>query len=378
MKKDWTYKKLGEVCDLYQPQTISTKEMVVGGEFNVYGANGIIGKYNKYNHEKPEVLMTCRGATCGNINISTPKSWINGNAMVIHIKDESIIKRSFLVYALSFIDKTHIITGAAQPQITRQTLAPLIFAFPPLSEQSRIVSRLDAAFGEIEGLKAKAEAQLSEARTLFQAALTQEMKPKQGWEEKKLKDLCQIINGFAFPSSVFGKGGEIKSIKITNVGVGVFVEDQQNNVPKVYLDKAAEAIVKEKDIVVALTRTIINGGLKVAVVPSSYNYSLLNQRVAALRVLPDKLLMEYIYYFFQTQEAAQYVLKKVNTLMQPNLSIKDLKDMPIPYCSLSAQQSIVSRLDALSEKVRELEEAQKKVIAECDALKQALLREVFE
>ena len=46
--------------------------------------------------------------------------------------------------------------------------------------------------------------------------------------------------------------------------------------------------------------------------------------------------------------------------------------------SLSEQQRIVERLDALSVHVRELEENQKKIISECDALKQALLRKVFE
>ena len=46
--------------------------------------------------------------------------------------------------------------------------------------------------------------------------------------------------------------------------------------------------------------------------------------------------------------------------------------------TLSEQQRIVERLDALSAHVRELEEYQKKIISECDALKQALLRKVFE
>jgi type I restriction enzyme S subunit len=46
--------------------------------------------------------------------------------------------------------------------------------------------------------------------------------------------------------------------------------------------------------------------------------------------------------------------------------------------SLSEQQRIVSRLDSLSAHVRELEEVTQKTIAECDALKQALLRQVFE
>lgn len=75
---------------MYQPKTISTKEMVENGAHPVFGANGIIGKYDKYNHEEPQLLITCRGATCGSVNISEPKSWINGNAMVVRSKDNSI------------------------------------------------------------------------------------------------------------------------------------------------------------------------------------------------------------------------------------------------------------------------------------------------
>ncbi|MEQ9148631.1 MAG: N-6 DNA methylase, partial [Cytophagales bacterium] len=74
--------ELGEVTKLYQPQTISQKDMKDDGEFLVFGANGIIGRYDQFNHEDREVLITCRGATCGTINMSSPKAWITGNAMV--------------------------------------------------------------------------------------------------------------------------------------------------------------------------------------------------------------------------------------------------------------------------------------------------------
>ena len=67
MKQGWEIKKLGEVCEMYQPKTISTKEMVDDGLYTVFGANGIIGKYDKYNHEEPQLLITCRGATCGSV-----------------------------------------------------------------------------------------------------------------------------------------------------------------------------------------------------------------------------------------------------------------------------------------------------------------------
>ena len=50
----------------------------------------------------------------------------------------------------------------------------------------------------------------------------------------------------------------------------------------------------------------------------------------------------------------------------------------VTYPSLIEQQRIVKRLDALSAHIRKLEENQKKIMSECDALKQALLRKVFE
>ena len=73
----WKVEKLGNVCEIYQPKTISKKQMILDGDYPVFGANGIIGKYDKYNHEEPQLLITCRGATCGSVNVSVPKSWIN-------------------------------------------------------------------------------------------------------------------------------------------------------------------------------------------------------------------------------------------------------------------------------------------------------------
>ena len=170
MREGWEYKKLGEVCDLYQPKTISSDMLVSDGDYLVYGANGIIGRYNQYNHEASEVLVTCRGATCGTINISAPFSWINGNAMVVHPKNEDLCK-NYLVYALRGIDMSDVITGAAQPQITRQTLFSKKLPIPPLSEQQRIVSELDLLSSIIE----KKKAQLKEYDQLAQSINTFEI-----------------------------------------------------------------------------------------------------------------------------------------------------------------------------------------------------------
>ncbi|NJR43436.1 MAG: hypothetical protein HC767_13020 [Akkermansiaceae bacterium] len=56
MKKGWERKTLGDVCHVYQPETISQKQMVAG-KHRVYGANGQIGWHNQFNHEEPELIL---------------------------------------------------------------------------------------------------------------------------------------------------------------------------------------------------------------------------------------------------------------------------------------------------------------------------------
>ena len=140
---DWPIVELGDVCDLYQPKTITSSDLKSDGEFVVYGANGIIGRYDQFNHEHPEVLITCRGATCGTINMSQPKSWVTGNAMVATPKDGRIDK-SFLHSLLFGSDLTSTISGSAQPQITRQGLSPFKIPLPPVEVQQAIAAEIAA------------------------------------------------------------------------------------------------------------------------------------------------------------------------------------------------------------------------------------------
>ena len=156
----WIETTLGEECELYQPKTLSKNELKDNGKYCVYGANGIIGMHDEYNHEEPQVLITCRGATCGTINVSKPKSWINGNAMVVKPRKNNI-DSNFLSNYLHFIDMSMVITGAAQPQITRQSLSPLKIKLPPLVEQKRIAAILDKA-NEIKRKREQAIAKLDE------------------------------------------------------------------------------------------------------------------------------------------------------------------------------------------------------------------------
>ena len=127
------FKSLCELCRPKQWPTIPTKDFTEEG-FLVFGANGVIGRYSQYNHEMPTILMACRGASCGTINISQPKSYITGNAMCMDNLDCQI-SFEYLAYFLSNYDYKTIITGGAQPQITVTNLQKVMVPVPDKDSQ---------------------------------------------------------------------------------------------------------------------------------------------------------------------------------------------------------------------------------------------------
>lgn len=147
------FKLLKELCEIYQPKTITKDDLIEDGEYLVYGANGIIGKYNQYNHEHEQVLVTCRGATCGYLNYSQRKSWITGNAMVVKPFDETLLNKKYLLFILKGFDFNSVISGSAQPQITRTSLEPVEIPLPPLEVQEEIVRELELYQKIIDGAK---------------------------------------------------------------------------------------------------------------------------------------------------------------------------------------------------------------------------------
>ena len=124
----WGNSTLGEFADLYQPKTISDKEMIDDGEYLVYGANGIIGRYSEYNHEDSMVTISCRG-NCGIINVTRPYSWITGNSMVVKPKDD-IYNIDYISNLLLSLSISSVITGSVQKQLTRTSLVPLKIIIP--------------------------------------------------------------------------------------------------------------------------------------------------------------------------------------------------------------------------------------------------------
>lgn len=172
MKKGWVKKKLGEVAEIYQPETISQEHFSSDG-YLVYGANGIVGKYLKYNHKEWQVTITCRGSTCGTVNKTENECWITGNAMVINVDSNQNINKTFLYFLLSKQDFTTCITGSGQPQIVRTPLAEFQVIIPDMiEEQKKIASILKEMDSNIQNLDKKLVKAISLKQGMMQNLLT--------------------------------------------------------------------------------------------------------------------------------------------------------------------------------------------------------------
>jgi len=184
-------KKLTEICSPKQWKTISQAEMLSEG-YPVYGANGIIGYYNQYNHEKPTILITCRGATCGTLNICKPFSYVNGNAMALDDVIEDINEK-YLYYYLQNRSLKDIISGSAQPQITIQNLSKIIVNYPSLEKQKKVVAIIDKA-NEIKQNKKQANDKLDEfLKSTFITMFGDPVKNKQKYPKQALSSLCNKV-----------------------------------------------------------------------------------------------------------------------------------------------------------------------------------------
>lgn len=367
-------KKLGEVCEIYQPKTISKKEMAHNGKYKVYGANGVIGTYDKYNHEESEILVTCRGATCGAINVSEPKSWINGNAMVVHPKHKEELFFRYLFYLLTGgLDLQTTISGSAQPQITRTTLSPVQIPLPPLSEQKKIVKKIEELFGKIdEAQKLRQESQ-ADASALIPAALHQifEKGKKEGWEEKKFGQVCTMQNGLAFKSAEYTHSGFFV-MRIANVQDGYITLNSPKYIDQRRAREFKEYILNEGDILMSLTGNVG----RIGILKHEHLPSLLNQRVA--RIVPLRGIdRKFLFWVLISKEFINKVISKGHGMAQKNVSSKDIEKISIFVPSLAEQKNIVAYLDSLSEKAKKLQELQKQTAEDLKALKQSILHKVF-
>jgi type I restriction enzyme S subunit len=171
LPQGWKWVTLNDIANIKYGKNLAIKSLLENGKHPVFGANGIIGYYNVYHYETEQVLISCRGAYSGTINYSPPKCFITNNSLVLDIINRDITYKKYLYYSLQSIDKTKLVTGTAQPQVTVQNASHLLVPLSPLPEQHRIVEKIEELFSELDNGVASLKKALEQLKTYRQAVL---------------------------------------------------------------------------------------------------------------------------------------------------------------------------------------------------------------
>lgn len=312
---------------------------------------------------------------------------ISGAYNVALMKAEPKIKELFKEYLFRFLQspsiQNYIIAlsqrSAGQSGVNKEALEQYEIMLPSFEEQKRIVAKLDNLFAKIDKAIALHQKNIDEANVFMASVLNDVfIELEERFQVKALKDISNIISGYAFKSGDFSNDNEIKSIKITNVGVQNFVEENDNLLPKEMVKKLSKYIANYGDIAIALTRPYISDGLKVTFVPKTYDGAFINQRVAVIQSNEEFTSNNFIYHYLCTSNVLSNVMELSKTLNQPNLSIKDLSNFEIPLPSLKTQQKVVSYLDEISNKMEKIKQIQKEKMQSLKALKASILDQAFK
>ncbi|EKD09013.1 restriction endonuclease subunit S [Limnospira platensis] len=378
--KGWKQKTIEKCFKVKSGDFLPKNKMLSIGNIDVYGGNGVVGKHDKYNLTGENIIIGRVGAKCGNINRVKGNIWITDNAFYIsEFTEEFDLK--FLEYLLKTRNLRKTANQAAQPVISYQTIKDIILVIPPLPEQKRIVAILDEAFEGIDRAIANTQKNLANARELFESYLNGIFTRKgEGWVEKKLGDVCDFLNGFAFKSAETVKESDVQLVRMGNLYQNkldlerspVFYPNEFQNIYKKY-------VLSEGDLVMSLTGTVDKQDYGYTVeVPQTEKILLLNQRIVKfINIDPNMLIKKFFLYLLRSKPFLDNLYKTSRGVRQANLSSSSMKKIKINLPPVEKQDSLIWEFCLLSAETQRLETIYQRKLEALQELKQSILQKAF-
>ena len=264
-------------------------------------------------------------------------------------------------------------TGATFKEISKKVVEEITIPVPPLSEQQSIVDYLDSAFAKIDAMKANAEKALNEAQALFKASLKEMLEPKEGWIKSTLKDECfKITDGthqtpkYYESGYIFLSSKNVTSRKIDWDDVKFIDEGQHQMMHKRVAPQVGDILLAK------------NGTTGVAaMVDRDISFDI----YVSLALLRSKgnVTPEYLLAYVNSPIAKEQFNKRLIGMGVPNLHLGEINQVVITYPKdKREQEKMIGKIEEMDSAVDRLQENYDKISQECDALKQAILRQVFE
>ena len=334
------YVALTDICQPKQWKTIPMAELKATG-YPVYGANGIIGYSDEYNHENKTILIACRGASCGAINVCLPKSYVTGNAMCLDGLSEEF-DLYFLQHYLQAYDFKQVISGSAQPQITRSGLNSVMVPILPTSSQRRISRILNV----VDENRKQAEHAVNYLDTLIKSRFVDmfnEVKQTSILEEL-IDPETRISYGIVQPGP---EGtGDMGVLRPVDIADGRLCLDAVKKI-----DRAIGNSYRRTELMGDEILTIVRGATG-QTVRSKVDCAGMNvtRGIAVIRYEPSLINPDYLVGYMNSDNGKRYIADHTQGATLQQINIADLRVMPIPVPPLALQQEFadfVAQVDKL-------------------------------
>ena len=127
----WENMSITDVFDFKYGKILPTKDFVADGTIPVYGASKQIGRYTKANCFEPKVLVGSRGNAGFVHRTIENETYVTNNSFIVNpLKKYDYLKLPFIYESFRMLDFVAICTGAAQPQLTLNSIASLKYLVP--------------------------------------------------------------------------------------------------------------------------------------------------------------------------------------------------------------------------------------------------------
>lgn len=396
MKNDWEIKKLGEVCEINIGRTpergnfkmwdkekktdnvwlsiadLNNTEKGYISDSTEYVSDNAVPKMKLV---KANTLLMSFKLTIGRCAITKRDLFTNEAIAALPILDKNL-DLFFLKYYLENFDWAKLTEGDVKVKgktLNKEKLKEVPITLPPLEEQKRIVKILDEKLAMLETVKANAKAKLQNAKDLFQSQLTKVFS-NTTWEKKRLGDCTSIIGDGLHGTPKYDENGNYYFINGSNLTITdiVFTPETKRVNETEYQKYKVE--LNENTVFLSINGSTL--GKRTAF----YNNEpvILGKSACYINVKSNTLNKYFLRHFLSSDIFQEYAWKEKTGAAIPNLGLKAMRDLKIPLPPLSEQKRIVEQLDSLSEKTKALQDIYKKILLDCDELKQAFLQKAFE
>ncbi len=335
MTAAWPEVTLGEVCEFRYGKALPAHDRV-GGDFGVFGSNGQVGR-----HDKPltagSTIIVGRKGSFGEVTYSEDACWpIDTTYFVDATATEADLR--WLYYRLKALPLTSLNRAAAVPGLNRADAYSLRLLLPPLQEQRRIASLLDAADC------------IAHSR---REALT------------SLDHLISAVSGrwFDEPAPVVPLGDHVRFLTSGARGWAKYYAERgarfvrsldvrMNEIAStdaVYVDapNSAEARrirIEAGDVLLTITGSRIG---RAAEAPCDLAGAYISQHVAIIRADENRLLPGYLaLWLTHPAHGQRQIAARQYGQTKPGLNFDQIRSFQLPVPELSRQQALLRFVDA--------------------------------